>query len=83
MPPPAFDGIGASQGFSGNYVTCSGDAYFNPGPPLASPPGYLHSADLNGIFFSVSKIKSKDITDGTSHTALLSELILVADDLGM
>ncbi|MEX2168079.1 MAG: DUF1559 domain-containing protein [Pirellulales bacterium] len=78
-PPPSLDGIGASQGFSGNYVTCSGDGFFNPGPPAARPPAYKNSAKLNGIFFAVSKISSKDITDGTSHTAMLSELILSPD----
>jgi type II secretory pathway pseudopilin PulG len=30
--PAAYDGMGPSQGFSGNYVTCSGSYYFNPGP---------------------------------------------------
>jgi prepilin-type N-terminal cleavage/methylation domain-containing protein len=78
-PPPSLDGIGASQGFSGNYVTCSGDGFFNPGPPAGKPPAYKNSAKLNGIFFAVSKIKTKDITDGTSHTAMLSELILTPD----
>jgi prepilin-type N-terminal cleavage/methylation domain-containing protein/prepilin-type processing-associated H-X9-DG protein len=77
--PTAFDGIAASQGFSGNYITCSGDAVYNPGPPAARPPGYKNSDDLSGIFFALSKIKTKDITDGTSHTAMVSELILVSD----
>jgi hypothetical protein len=80
-PPPALDGLGPSQGFSGNYVTCSGDGFFNPGPPLAKPPSYKNSAKLNGIFFAVSKISSKDITDGTSHTAMVSELILSPDEI--
>jgi prepilin-type processing-associated H-X9-DG protein len=78
--PRAGDGIAASQGFSGNYITCSGDGYFNPGPPAARPPGYKNSADLSGIFFALSKIKIKDITDGTSHTVMVSELILSPDD---
>jgi prepilin-type N-terminal cleavage/methylation domain-containing protein/prepilin-type processing-associated H-X9-DG protein len=80
-PPPSLDGIGTSQGFSGNYVTCSGDGFFNPGPPAAKPPGYKNSAKLNGIFFAVSKISTKDITDGTTHTALVSELILTPDEI--
>ncbi|MEX0613447.1 MAG: DUF1559 domain-containing protein [Pirellulales bacterium] len=78
-PPPSLDGIGPSQGFSGNYVTCSGNGFFNPGPPAARPPAYKNSAKLNGIFFAVSKIKAKDITDGTTHTAMVSELILSPD----
>jgi prepilin-type N-terminal cleavage/methylation domain-containing protein/prepilin-type processing-associated H-X9-DG protein len=79
-PPPAGDGKGPSQGFSGNYVTCSGDGFFNPGPPLGKPPAYKNSAKLNGIFFAVSKISTKDITDGTSHTAMVGEVILSPDE---
>jgi prepilin-type N-terminal cleavage/methylation domain-containing protein len=80
-PPPSLDGKGPSQGFSGNYVTCSGNGFFNPGPPLGKPPAYRNSAKLNGIFFAVSKISTKDITDGTSHTAMVSELILSPDEI--
>jgi len=76
-PPPAYDGQGASQGFHGNYITCSGEQYFNPyGPGLTRP---YSSAQLDGLFFAVSKIRSKDITDGASHTAMVSELILSPD----
>ena len=46
-----------------------------------SPPPIRNSAKLNGIFFAVSKIKAKDITDGTSHTAMVSELILSPDEI--
>ena len=79
--PPSLDGKGASQGFSGNYVTCSGDGFFNPGPPLGKPPAYKNSAKLNGLFFAVSKINAKDITDGTTHTTMVSELILSPDEI--
>lgn len=79
-PPPSLDGKGASQGFSGNYVTCSGSGYFNPGPPVGKPPAYKNSAKLNGLFFAVSKIRAKDVTDGMSRTAMISELILSPDE---
>jgi prepilin-type N-terminal cleavage/methylation domain-containing protein/prepilin-type processing-associated H-X9-DG protein len=78
-PPPSLDGVGASQGFSGNYITCSGSAYFNPGPALPGKPAYKNSADLNGLFFAISKIRMKDVTDGASRTAMLGELILTPD----
>jgi prepilin-type N-terminal cleavage/methylation domain-containing protein/prepilin-type processing-associated H-X9-DG protein len=81
-PPRSLDGIGASQGFSGNYVACAGDEFFNPRPTGPIVPGQTapkNSAKLNGIFFAVSKIRMKDILDGSSHTALLSELILSPD----
>jgi prepilin-type N-terminal cleavage/methylation domain-containing protein/prepilin-type processing-associated H-X9-DG protein len=66
-------GLGTpTQGFSGNYVGCAGNDYFND-------TNYLKSADLNGIFYAQSRTRLIDITDGTSNTAFLSELILVAD----
>lgn len=79
-PPPSGDGKGASQGFSGNYIACSGSKYFNPGPASFGNPVYKNSAKLDGIFFAVSKIRFKDITDGSSHTAMFSELILSPDE---
>ncbi len=65
-------GVGNSQGFSGNFVVCAGDDYFNDG-------GYLKSAKLNGIFFAVSRVRLKEVTDGASKTALATELILSPD----
>jgi prepilin-type N-terminal cleavage/methylation domain-containing protein len=79
-PPASLDGKGASQGFHGNYVACAGSNYFNPGPATFGNPSYKNSAKLDGIFFAISKISAKDITDGMSHTALLSEVILTPDE---
>jgi len=61
-----------TQGFSGNVIACAGSGYFNPG-------GYLNSGDLDGLFFAVSKVRLTDIKDGTSNTAMVSELILTPD----
>jgi prepilin-type N-terminal cleavage/methylation domain-containing protein/prepilin-type processing-associated H-X9-DG protein len=60
------------QGVHSNYVACAGSTYFNPptGPP---------STDLNGIFYSMSKTKLSDITDGASSTLLLSEINVSPD----
>ncbi len=67
-------GIGTpTQGSHGNYVGCAGNDYFNPG-------GVQNSAKLNGILFAVSRVKFTQITDGTSNTALLGEIILTRDD---
>ena len=52
-----------TQGFSGNYVVCAGNDYFNP-------TGTTSSASLNGIFYALSKTRITDITDGTSNTAI-------------
>jgi prepilin-type N-terminal cleavage/methylation domain-containing protein len=63
-------GAGGAQGFSGNYVVCAGNDVFNPGG---------NSRALSGLFFTVSRVGFRDVTDGTSNTAMLSELILVPD----
>jgi prepilin-type processing-associated H-X9-DG protein len=63
-----------SQGFSGNYVLCAGNDYFNPG-------GVAGSTDLNGMFFALSTVRLSEVTDGTSNTALSSELILSPDTI--
>ena len=78
-PPPSLDGGGASMGLHGNYIACAGSTYFNPGPDTPANPAFKNSAKINGIFFALSTVGMKDITDGTSHTAMLSELILTPD----
>jgi prepilin-type N-terminal cleavage/methylation domain-containing protein len=66
-------GIGTpTQGFSGNYVTCAGNDFFNKG-------GSANSAKLNGVAFAVSKVTFALVTDGSSNTILASELILSPD----
>jgi prepilin-type N-terminal cleavage/methylation domain-containing protein/prepilin-type processing-associated H-X9-DG protein len=65
-------GPDGSQGFSGNYIVSAGNDFFNPG-------GLQNSDDLNGVFFAVSRVRVKDITDGTTHTAMVSELVLTPD----
>ena len=64
-----------TQGFSGNYVVNAGSTNFND----ANGSGSDH---LNGVMFALSRIRITDITDGTSNTALVSELILSPDDFG-
>src|SRR5690606_23185933 len=61
-----------SQGFSGNYLACAGSTVFNP---PADPLGL----DRNGIFFGESRVKMKDVLDGTSHTLLIGEIVVVPD----
>ncbi len=69
-----------TQGFSGNYVGNSGNDYFNPthiNEEKVSPS--ISSSKLNGMLFAVSKVRVAQITDGTSKTALISEIILTPD----
>jgi prepilin-type N-terminal cleavage/methylation domain-containing protein/prepilin-type processing-associated H-X9-DG protein len=67
-------GSGKSQGFSGNVVVYAASTYYNA-------PGntYTNSTKLNGMFFAASKVRMKDITDGSSKTAMVGELILSPD----
>ena len=78
--PPALDGMGPSQGFSGNYVACAGSTYYNLGIVKGgTTPPHKYSANLNGILFGQSKIRMKDVTDGSSHTVMVGEIILSPD----
>jgi len=61
-----------TQGFSGNMVACFGNAYANEG-------GKENSDKLNGMFYAVSKVRIADIIDGTTNTAMISEIILSKD----
>jgi hypothetical protein len=69
------NGVTNSQGFSGNMVVCVGNSYENPGSDANSTNPTL----VNGIMFSRSTTRMKEIQDGTSHTALVSEIILTPD----
>jgi type II secretory pathway pseudopilin PulG len=53
-----------------NFALCSGSSTHNPGGATNA------SASLNGIFFSLSRIRIADVKDGTSKTLLGSELLL-------
>ena len=81
------------QGFHGNYVACATTGFFDAVDPNGSPEQVSRlsskvnpnkaqkiARDLDGIFFVQSRVRQKDITDGTSHTLLFSETILVADE---
>ncbi len=73
------DGL-PTQGFSGNFVGNAGDDYFNPTEINGeSVQPLTASSMLNGMLFAVSKVRVGQITDGTSHTALVSEIILSPD----
>ncbi len=61
------------QGFHTNYCASAGSTDFN------SATGADAGDNLNGIFFAFSKIRIRQILDGTSNTLLLSELILSPD----
>jgi prepilin-type N-terminal cleavage/methylation domain-containing protein/prepilin-type processing-associated H-X9-DG protein len=62
----------SQQGFHVNYVGCAGATVFNP---AGDPNGKL----LKGMFYPFSAIRFTDVTDGTSNTLMLGEIIVVPD----
>jgi hypothetical protein len=81
-------GAGNSQGFSGNYVACSSSGWMDRLEPTdanyAKYPGVGPAvcSHVNGTIYAGSRTKISQITDGTSKTAMVSELILVEDTGG-
>jgi len=63
---------GNEQGFHGNYVACGGNNYFNPA-------GDTSGLNLTGMFYPLSKVTMTGVSDGTSNTLLLSEILLSTD----
>jgi prepilin-type processing-associated H-X9-DG protein len=59
-----------AQGFHGNYVACAGSTLFGDGG---------QGNRLNGMFYCFSRTGFRDVLDGTSNTAMFSEILLVQD----
>ena len=69
-----------TQGFSGNFVGSAGSDYFNPTEINGEKTDALTgSSKVDGMLFAISKVRIGQITDGASHTALVSEIILSPD----
>ncbi len=58
-----------------NYVVCQGSA----GTRITATADAT-GTKLNGMFFTMSKTKVRDITDGTSNTLMVGEILLTPDD---
>lgn len=73
---PKIVNVSGFSHFSGNYVMCAGSQYWgnDPGDACAS-------LSRNGLFFTASNVRIKEVTDGLSSTVLGSELIIVPDDI--
>ena len=56
------------RGFHANYLPVQGSTAFTS--PYAS----------NGMFFTISSVRIRDITDGTTNTAMMAELLNSPDD---
>ena len=63
---------GNPQGFHTSFIACHGSGYATP---TADPRGI----DLDGVMYGLKKTRLTDITDGTSNTLILSELLQGSD----
>ena len=70
--PKVAAAAGNPQGFHTNYVVCHGSGYATP---TADPRGL----NLDGVMYGISKVTLVQITDGTSNTAMVSELLQGSD----
>ena len=61
-------GKNSQQGFHGNYALCAGSTTF--GPTGAGNP-------LDGMFYALSSTRLRDVSDGTTKTAMGGEILLV------
>ncbi|MCR9116241.1 MAG: DUF1559 domain-containing protein [bacterium] len=70
---PSDPGAGSvsGQGFQGNYVANFGSTHMEQGTVA-----YGYGDNGNGLFYGNSKTGFRDITDGSSNTALIAELLV-------
>jgi prepilin-type N-terminal cleavage/methylation domain-containing protein len=66
--------ISGNQGVHGNYVACAGSTAFNT--------TVAGGTNLTGMFYTGSRLRTTDVSDGTSNTLMLSELLLSPDVSG-
>ena len=76
---PTPGSAGNKQGFHTNYVGLNGNGYATVRVNPASATPNQGDAPLKGLFFGKSNVKITDISDGTSNTLMLSELLVVPD----
>jgi prepilin-type N-terminal cleavage/methylation domain-containing protein/prepilin-type processing-associated H-X9-DG protein len=65
-------GTPVSEGFHGNYALCLGSTALNP-------PEDLTGTRRDGLFFALSRTRLSSVLDGTSHTLMGAEIIVVPD----
>ena len=72
-------GAGAAngQGFHGNYLACFGDRQFTD---TTQQLNGQNGAKPNGMFGMITSTDMGDITDGTSNTIMVGEILLAPDN---
>ncbi|MCE9566298.1 MAG: DUF1559 domain-containing protein [Planctomycetes bacterium] len=63
--------ISGNQGVHGNYAALAGSTAYN-----TTTPG---GTNMNGLFYTASRLQIMNITDGSSNTLMLSEILLSPD----
>ncbi|HWL07645.1 MAG TPA: DUF1559 domain-containing protein [Planctomicrobium sp.] len=78
LSTPGSSPVYADHSFS-NYAACMGSTGSN-GNADSLTNSTDNSMRLNGTFYAMSSTRMRDLTDGSSQTLLLSEIVLVPDD---
>jgi prepilin-type N-terminal cleavage/methylation domain-containing protein/prepilin-type processing-associated H-X9-DG protein len=60
------------EGLHGNYLLCTGTA-------PANPPTDPTNSRRDGLFYTQSRVRLTDVTDGTSNTLMGAEIVVVPD----
>jgi prepilin-type N-terminal cleavage/methylation domain-containing protein/prepilin-type processing-associated H-X9-DG protein len=68
---PSGPSFSNDNGFYGNYVACSGSTNFG----TYDTTNWSHGMNRNGMFYFISSTRMRDVTDGTSNTLLIGEVI--------
>ena len=67
-----------TNGISGNYLLCGGGYAWGLQGEVLDENGNLPT----GMFYTRSKVRMRDVTDGTSNTIMASEINIVGDSEG-
>lgn len=75
---PRTSGVAGYQyhGFFGNYAMCAGDTNYSGAYDSVTIGSDSNGANQSGMFYAISKIGIRDVTDGTSNTLMAAEILV-------